>query len=110
MKGTVAPLQGISKAVGSIPIIGKVLTGKNSDGIFGAKYTIKGPLSKPEVDIKTASTFTPGLLRDLFFSGEALEKTIEKENQKKAIEDEMKEEIEQEEDKSKDNLDAIRGI
>ena len=106
MKGTVAPLQGISNVIGSIPIIGHVLTGANQDGLFGAKYTIRGPLSNPEVDVKGASSLTPGILRDVFFSSESLEKTIERENQKKVKENELEEEMEKEEEA----LDKLRGV
>ncbi|MCT4574732.1 MAG: AsmA-like C-terminal domain-containing protein [Alphaproteobacteria bacterium] len=99
MEGTVAPLQGLSETIKNIPIIGKVLTGVNQDGIFGAKYSVKGPLSKPKASVSVASSLAPGFLRDLFFSEEDLQKTIKKENQKK-----------EDNEKKQEDIDKARGI
>ena len=42
LSGSLAPANTINNIVRGIPIIGKVLTGKKGDGIFGASFKIKG--------------------------------------------------------------------
>jgi len=95
MKGTIAMMQGLSNVLKEIPILGTVLTGTDSEGLIGSHYSVKGSLDNPKIDVNAISTFTPGILRDIFFSGEDLEKTIDKENKKK---------------EEKPSLDEIRGV
>ena len=58
LSGSLAPANTINNIVRGIPIIGKVLTGKKGDGIFGASFKIKG-----NKDLKTVvnpiRTITP---------------------------------------------------
>jgi hypothetical protein len=67
--GTMAPFSMFNRVIGSIPLIGDMLTGGEGQGVLGVTYTIKGPLAKPDVSVNAASLLTPGFLRNLFFGG-----------------------------------------
>lgn len=65
--GTIVPLQGINKLANIIPVLGKVLTGLNGNGIIGATYHISGPSDTPSVFVNPLSALTPGILRSIIF-------------------------------------------
>lgn len=65
--GTIIPVSGISKVVGSIPLLGDILTGGDGGGIIAATYKIKGSSKDPEVTVNPLSVLAPGVIRKLFF-------------------------------------------
>ena len=65
LDGTVVPLYGISKIVGSIPVVGQILTGGAAGGIFAWSFYIHGRPEQPEVGVNPLSALTPGFLRSL---------------------------------------------
>jgi hypothetical protein len=67
LEGQVIPVYFISKIVGSIPVIGDILSGGEGGGIFAATYSIKGPLDKPGVSVNPVSVLAPGILRNILF-------------------------------------------
>jgi len=69
LNGTVAPFSMINRIIGSIPLIGDMITGGEGQGVLGVTYTIKGSLDKPDVSVNPASLLTPGILRSIFFGG-----------------------------------------
>ena len=62
LSGTIVPWSKITAAVGIVPVLGKVLTGKDGKGIMAIDYTLKGTIAKPEVSIKKAP-LTPDILK-----------------------------------------------
>ena len=64
--GTVIPLSGINKAIGSIPLVGDILTG-GTGSLFAATYTMKGRAAEAEVSVNPLSVLTPGILRRILF-------------------------------------------
>jgi len=64
-KGSLAPASTIQQAIGHIPLLGRVLTGVNREGIIATQFTIAGPFTAPAVKAKPLSTLTPGITRDL---------------------------------------------
>lgn len=64
--GTVVPLSGINDIIGSIPLVGDILTG-GSGGVFAATYTIQGPAKEPEVFVNPLAVLAPGILRRILF-------------------------------------------
>ncbi len=64
INGVIAPLRGIDKLIGSIPVIGSLLTGKDGT-IFAANYTISGTAKDAVVDINPFSALSPSSLKDL---------------------------------------------
>ncbi|NKB22330.1 MAG: hypothetical protein GKS01_17725 [Alphaproteobacteria bacterium] len=65
VKGTIVPAYSINSALGNIPIIGKIFTGKKGSGIFAATYGISGKLAKPKITVNPLAALAPGFLRDL---------------------------------------------
>jgi hypothetical protein len=74
--GTYVPLYGLNSALGSIPILGKVLVGRKGEGVVGITFAIKGKLDNPAVMVNPMSVMTPGIFRQLFeFTGSVPEGT-----------------------------------
>lgn len=68
--GTYVPLYGLNSALGSIPILGKVLVGRQGEGVVGITFAIKGKLDDPTVLVNPMSVMTPGIFRQIFeFTG-----------------------------------------
>ena len=60
LKGTLVPATTINKAIGSIPVLGKILVGsKTGEGVFGVSFKIKGPPKKLETTVNPIKTLTP---------------------------------------------------
>ncbi len=64
--GTLVPLSGINNVIGSIPLIGDILTG-GSGGIFAATYKVKGAGDNPKISVNPLSVLAPGILRKILF-------------------------------------------
>jgi len=72
LRGTLVPFSLMNRFIGSIPLLGDVITGGKDGGVIAVNYSVKGPLRDPEVGVNPVSLLTPGFLRNLFF-GEAEE-------------------------------------
>ena len=60
LRGTLVPATTINKAIGSIPILGKILVGKKTgEGVFGVSFKIKGPPKKLITTVNPIKTLTP---------------------------------------------------
>ncbi|SOD89299.1 DUF3971 domain-containing protein [Caenispirillum bisanense] len=71
MQGTIVPAYALNSLLGSIPIVGDLLTGGDKGGgIFAATYTVTGPLDDPDASVNPLSVLAPGILRKIF-EGEA---------------------------------------
>lgn len=68
-KGMVIPAYGLNTFIGNIPLVGKVLAGKDGS-IFGTNYNISGNADKPVVSINPLSTLAPNSIKGLFSFGE----------------------------------------
>ena len=66
-KGMVIPAYSINTFLGTIPVVGKVLAGKDGS-IFGTNYSISGYLSDPKISINPLSTLAPNSIKELFSS------------------------------------------
>ncbi len=66
VSGTIVPMSGLNKVIGSIPIVGDLLTG-GSGGVFAATYKIKGNSDNPEISVNPLSILTPGILRRILW-------------------------------------------
>jgi hypothetical protein len=68
--GTYVPLYGLNSALGLIPILGRVLVGRQGEGVVGITFAIKGNLENPQVLVNPMSVMTPGIFRQIFeFTG-----------------------------------------
>ena len=60
LRGTLVPATTINKAIGSIPVLGKILVGsKTGEGVFGVSFKIKGPPKNLETTVNPIKTLTP---------------------------------------------------
>jgi hypothetical protein len=60
LRGTLVPATTINKAIGSIPILGKILVGnKTGEGVFGVSFKIKGPPKNLRTTVNPIKTLTP---------------------------------------------------
>jgi hypothetical protein len=66
LTGTLVPSYTANSLLGNIPLLGKALVGGEGEGIFAARFSVKGPASDPEVGVNPLSLLTPGFLRNLF--------------------------------------------
>lgn len=64
MKGTVVPSYTVNSVLGSVPLVGAVLGG--NEGVFAARYSVKGKGAEANVSVNPLSMLTPGFLRGLF--------------------------------------------
>ena len=62
LNGSLAPANTINNIVREIPVVGKILTGKKGDGIFGASFKIKGKNSF-KVEVNPIKTITPRFIQ-----------------------------------------------
>jgi hypothetical protein len=64
------PLYGLNSAFGAIPILGRVLVGRQGEGVVGITFAIKGKLDDPTVLVNPMSVMAPGIFRQIFdFTG-----------------------------------------
>ena len=66
LSGTYVPVYGLNAAIGSVPILGDLLTGRSGEGIFGMTFAIRGAMDNPEVLVNPVSAVAPGFLRQIF--------------------------------------------
>jgi hypothetical protein len=62
LNGTIAPANTINNIVRGIPFVGKILTGKKGDGIFGASFKIKGK-DELKTEVNPIRTITPRFIQ-----------------------------------------------
>ena len=60
LRGSLVPATTINKAIGNIPVLGKILVGsKTGEGVFGVSFKIKGPPNNLETTVNPIKTLTP---------------------------------------------------
>ena len=60
LRGSLVPATTINKAIGNIPVLGKILVGsKTGEGVFGVSFKIKGPPGKLQTSVNPIKTLTP---------------------------------------------------
>lgn len=63
LNGNIVPANTLNKIIRNIPLIGKVLTGKEGDGIFGASFKIKGKKDNLKTTVNPLKTLTPRFIQ-----------------------------------------------
>jgi hypothetical protein len=66
LEGTIVPSYTLNNVVGKVPVLGDLLMGGEGQGVFAARYAMKGNSDDPEVSVNPLSILTPGFLRKLF--------------------------------------------
>lgn len=67
LHGTLVPFSFINSILGSIPMLGDVITGGEGQGVLAASYSLTGSLDDPSIGVNPVSLLTPGFIRNLFF-------------------------------------------
>ena len=67
--GMIIPAYGLNTLIGNIPLVGKILRGKDGT-VFATNYSITGTSEKPIITINPLSTLAPNSIKELFSSGE----------------------------------------
>jgi hypothetical protein len=70
VEGTIIPLSGINKIIGSIPLVGDIITG-GTGSLIAATYSMKGQGADVKTFVNPLSVLTPGILRRILFEGSA---------------------------------------
>ena len=65
LEGAMIPMVTLNKIIGSIPVLGKILTNERK-GIWSFAYTITGNIEEPEVKVNPIKTITPGFIQKFF--------------------------------------------
>ncbi|MDH3596031.1 MAG: hypothetical protein OEM93_14410, partial [Rhodospirillales bacterium] len=76
LEGTIVPAYTFNRILGAIPILGRILTGGEGEGLFAFTYEMKGALDDPEVSVNPLSALAPGFLRGLFGGIDGDEATV----------------------------------
>ena len=66
LTGTIVPSYTLNTIVGYLPLIGKLLTGGEGEGLVGINYRVVGTGANPQVAVNPLSVLAPGVLRKLF--------------------------------------------
>ncbi|MEM9781702.1 MAG: AsmA-like C-terminal domain-containing protein [Pseudomonadota bacterium] len=69
MRGVASPAYAVSGFLDSIPVLGRILTGRRGEGILGLTFSVTGSLDDPTIRVNPLSILVPGILRDLFSAG-----------------------------------------
>ena len=65
MSGNLVPVNQFSKIIGSVPLLGELLSGVDNAGIFATQFNVKGDIDDPQTSVNAASVL-PGVIRDIF--------------------------------------------
>jgi hypothetical protein len=66
ISGTYIPLFGINSAFSRLPVVGRILGGRNGEGLIGVTFKVEGPIDAPRVFVNPLSAVAPGILRKVF--------------------------------------------
>ena len=65
VSGNLVPVNQFSKIIGSVPLLGELLSGVDNAGIFATQFNITGTIDEPQTSVNAAS-LVPGIIRDIF--------------------------------------------
>ncbi|RMH52552.1 MAG: hypothetical protein D6686_02365 [Alphaproteobacteria bacterium] len=63
LAGVFSPAYLLNSLLGEVPLIGRILTGRRGEGVFGFSYRVTGSATNPEVRVNPLSILAPGVLR-----------------------------------------------
>lgn len=66
LDGTLVPAALVNRILGSIPVLGNLITGGEGEGLIAMTYKVRGPLDDPKVTVNPLAALAPGFLRGLF--------------------------------------------
>ena len=66
IRGNLVPAYLVNDIIRQIPILGRVITGKQGDGIFGASFKLKGKSDSLKTTVNPIKTLTPRFIQRFF--------------------------------------------
>ena len=72
MEGTIVPAYIFNSLLGNIPVLGRIFAPEAGGGLFAATFRLNGPIDDPQVSVNPLAALTPGFLRGLFGTNQAL--------------------------------------
>jgi hypothetical protein len=66
LEGVVSPLYFVNGFFESLPGIGRLLGGRDGEGLIGVTYSMKGPADRPRIRVNPLTLLTPGAFREIF--------------------------------------------
>lgn len=66
IRGMIIPAYSINRLIDKVPVLGKLITGGEKEGLLGQEFIVTGPFDDPDVSVNPLAGLTPGFLRDLF--------------------------------------------
>jgi hypothetical protein len=66
LKGSIIPSYTLNSLPGKVPLLGELLVGGKDEGVFGAKFSVRGAMDTPDIMVNPLSILTPGFLRNIF--------------------------------------------
>lgn len=64
--GTLLPSYGMNSILGSVPLVGELLTSRRGEGVIGVTFSVSGPFSGTRVTANPLSALAPGVFRRIF--------------------------------------------
>ena len=65
IQGIISPAYGLNSLMGRIPLVGKIITGKDGT-VFAVDYDISDTIENPKININPLSILSPNAVKDLF--------------------------------------------
>lgn len=66
LRGGIVPAFFLNRAIASVPLFGKLLTGGDQEGLLTANYSIQGSIDNPQIMVNPFTMLLPGVVRDFF--------------------------------------------
>lgn len=66
LEGTLAPAYTLNTVLDYVPIVGKILSGGENEGLIAIRFGVEGTTETPDVTVNPLSALTPGFLRNMF--------------------------------------------
>ena len=66
ISGNLVPAYLLNDILRQVPIVGKIITGEQGDGIFGASFKIKGQPNSLKTTVNPIRTLTPRFIQRFF--------------------------------------------
>ena len=76
VNGTLLPSYGVNSVLGSVPVLGELLTSRRGEGVIGVTFSVSGPFSETRVSANPLSALAPGVFRRIF-EGTSAERELE---------------------------------
>ncbi|MBV9075927.1 MAG: hypothetical protein JO048_00400, partial [Methylobacteriaceae bacterium] len=66
VSGTFVPAYGLNNAFSQVPVVGVLLGGGKTEGLFAIDFRVSGSAASPSIAVNPLTVVAPGILRKLF--------------------------------------------